>query len=163
MILIWSLLIPSVSAEEYIVEGAVVKNNIKAIFKEIHANTNRYQDWQELFPGWSEKDVVNFIECLRLINSDYEVTKLGIDKYGFPYEMNPIYRAYFENGIGPNELFLPVSIGLYFLLKDMEPTERRIFLFILAGVEYWAIGTHRPYGFFPTQKVPTFTILKIRF
>ncbi len=142
----------------------VVRHDIKKIFAEINERANRYNGCHELFPGWSEEEVLNYLEVLRLIAIDYDLTQEGIARYGVNYEINPVIRGLHNTGVNTGSLLLPVSAGLYAIVKKMGPTGRRLLLLLIGAVEYWAISTHAPHGIAPDPRyVPTMTILHIRF
>jgi len=142
----------------------IARHDIKKIFSEINEKANRYNNWQELFPGWSEEEVLNYFEVLELVAIDYDLTQEGIARYGVNYEMNPLIRGMHGAGVNPGSLLLPVSGGLYVILKNMNPTERRLTLLLVGAAEYWAIGTHAPNDIAPDPRaLKTMTILRIKF
>lgn len=151
--------------ESCVVESAVIRNDLKKIFTEINEQANKYNDWQELFPGWKEEEVLNFFEDLQLTAIDYDLTQEGMARYGVGYEINPVIRGLYRAKVNPGALLLPVSAGWYVLLKNMNSTERRAVLLLVGVMEYWAIESHRPNGITPSEprKVPIFTILRIKF
>lgn len=174
-ILVWAGVVfaAPVASEEYVIESAIVQTDIKQIFGEINKKANKYQDWQELFLGWSEQEVINFFETWQMTSLDFDdATKRGVMIWGPGYEANPIYRELFKQGVDPGQISISLGVGRYFclrLLKDIipDPEARSVIATLLMGYLFFvhaeAVGTHYPYGYRPAGPLPTYTILRIRF
>lgn len=170
--ILWVFLTGCALSQEIIVDNAVIKNDIKQIFKEINEKTNRYQDWQELFPCWTEQEIINFFELWQMTSLDFDdATKRGIQIWGPSYEITPEYKILFQNGVDPSSLTIALGCGRYALLRILkniipdQNTRSVVATLIMASYFYIhneALLTHYPYGYRPPGRLPTFTVLRIK-
>ena len=154
-------------ATPFVVESAVVKNDIKTIVAEVNKKANVYfskQAIQEMFPDWTDEEIVNFVELLQLNARDMDVTQIMVKQYGPQSEAFPTTRYLVERGVEPSALFPINAIGLYLATKHMK--QRRIIFIAGSILEFIFLEGHRregrPYGA-PLCNNLTVTVFRARF
>jgi len=143
-----------------------VEFSLQEVEAKIRANDKNNQitdDLQKLFPDWSEDEIYNYFELLKLNAVDIWLTQNMVAKYGTQSEIVLPSRLYFEATGNVSSYFIVNTAGLYILSKNMKC--RKEFFLALAVLQYMCLETHRVNGRGPYVQMspPTFTIIRIKF